>query len=82
MLTIKPLSLDDFMASITNHSMQEKYFKWENYLQSLKETESPFYQAILEKFLQYYPFNHTYWGEIVDQALKVPKTGKGNAVRL
>ena len=82
MLTIKPPSLEDFMTAINNFSMQEKYFKCENYLQSLKQTESPFYQVILEKFVQYFPFNYTYWGEAVDQSLKVPKTGKGNAVRL
>lgn len=81
-MTIKPPSLGDFMATLHQYSMQEKFYKWQSYLQLVKQTESPFYQASLEKFLEYYPFNHTYWGEIVEQALKVPKTGKANAVRL
>jgi len=81
-MIIKPSSLGDFMASLQQYTMQEKFFKWQNYLQLVKQTESPFYQASLENFLEYYPFNHTYWGEIVEQALKVPKTGKANAVRL
>jgi hypothetical protein len=32
--------------------------------------------------LEHFPFNHSHWREIVELALKVPKTGKGNAVRL
>ncbi len=32
--------------------------------------------------MEYFPFNHSRWSEICDLALKVPKTGKANAVRL
>jgi hypothetical protein len=82
MSEIEAPTLESFVDSIHDFTIQEKYFKWEAYLQTLKQTSSQFYPAILEKFLDYFPFNHTYWSELCELAAKVPKTGKANAVRL
>lgn len=40
-------ALEEFLDSISSFSLQEKYYKWESYLQGLKSAESQFYQAIL-----------------------------------
>lgn len=75
------LSPEDFITSIENFTFQEKYFKWQSYLKELKEQGSQYYQASLEKFVEYYPFNHTYWSELLDLLLKMPK-GKTNTIKM
>lgn len=73
--------VEHFIASISKFTFQEKYYKWESYILKWKDQEPQYYRAILEKFVEYFPFNHTYWSEICDLYLLIPKTGKESALR-
>ena len=77
----KSLTIEGFIESIADFSFQEKYFKWQSYVKNLKKEESQYYQAGVEKFLEYYPFNHTYWNEIIEILVKMPK-GKVNTLKM
>lgn len=46
-MSSKVLTLEEFLASLEGFSVQEKFYKWESYLQALKSSESQYYQAIL-----------------------------------
>lgn len=72
---------DAFSASIHNFSFQDKYFKWVSYLKDVKIAESQYLRAALEKFVELFPFNHTYWAELLDLILSQPK-GKSNTLKM